>query len=129
MMNHNHSHRILLSYKKRQYYGFVLYLSTFISFVVYLVWAICPDDVLESFGITYYPKRYWALAIPIWVIGCIPFTLITFSAYNLLQTPPLSSLVTITDKNAHVMQKNPFLASTSGFPPLEDVPISLVNQV
>ncbi|CAG8795459.1 31460_t:CDS:2, partial [Gigaspora margarita] len=40
-----------------EYYGFVLYLLSFIAFAIYLLWAYLPKEVLESLGITYYPDR------------------------------------------------------------------------
>ena len=32
-------------------------------YVVYLVWAYTPEDVLVRLGVTYYPDKYWALAV------------------------------------------------------------------
>ena len=36
-------------------------------YVVYLVWAYTPEDVLVRLGVTYYPDKYWALAVPCWI--------------------------------------------------------------
>ncbi|KAJ3101772.1 hypothetical protein HDU97_001056 [Phlyctochytrium planicorne] len=113
----------------RQYYGFVLYLSTFVAAAIYITWALVPDDMLEAIGITYYPQKYWAVAIPVWVVGLIPFTLLMFTSVNLLNTPPLSSINTITDKSAHVLRRNPISSRGSTFPPLEDAPVTIVNEV
>ena len=48
-------------------YGFVAWMSTFVLFGMYLVWAFLPDAVLHDWGITYYPDRYWAVAGPTWI--------------------------------------------------------------
>ncbi|EGF76482.1 hypothetical protein BATDEDRAFT_28426 [Batrachochytrium dendrobatidis JAM81] len=116
----------------REYYGFVLYLSSFVSFALYILWSVLPDRALHSIGITYYPSRNWALTIPLWILGLIPFTLVVFTATNLLNTPPFQSFMTLTDKHARTM------ALTSDglnrvlkpelIPALEDVPIALVNR-
>lgn len=35
--------------------------------VLYVLWAFTPGSVLEWHGITYYPSKYWAVAIPTWI--------------------------------------------------------------
>lgn len=37
--------------------GFVLYLSSLVAWVAFLVWGLCPDDWLEAAGIEWYPAR------------------------------------------------------------------------
>lgn len=49
---------------ERALYGFVLYLSSFVIFGAYLCYALVLDETLRSFGVTYLPKKYWAIAIP-----------------------------------------------------------------
>jgi hypothetical protein len=41
--------------------------SFFNDAVLYVLWAFTPSSVLEWHGITYYPSKYWAVAIPTWV--------------------------------------------------------------
>ena len=50
--------------KKEEIYGFIGWIGTAVMFIVYLVWAFVPDATLRSFGISYYPNKYWAIAIP-----------------------------------------------------------------
>ena len=38
-------------------YGFVLWITTFVSFALFIAWAFVPDATLESIGITYYPSK------------------------------------------------------------------------
>lgn len=35
-----------------------MYLTSFVAFGLYLIWAYVPDPILHSLGITYYPDRY-----------------------------------------------------------------------
>ncbi|CAG8453414.1 21860_t:CDS:2 [Cetraspora pellucida] len=82
-----------------EYYGFVLYLLSFIAFAIYLLWAYLPKEVLESLGITYYPDRYWALALPVWSFVLVIFIFVAFISINFLNTAPLDSFNTITGSN------------------------------
>ncbi|KAI7888744.1 uncharacterized protein EV154DRAFT_425183 [Mucor mucedo] len=40
-----------------EYYGFVMYLASFVILGIYLIWAFVPDEILHRLGITYYPNR------------------------------------------------------------------------
>ncbi|KAI8926924.1 PIG-P-domain-containing protein [Entophlyctis helioformis] len=116
----------------REYYGFVLYLSSIVAFIVYIIWAVFPDKGLRSIGITYYPSRQWALVIPIWILGLIPFTIAMFTAINLLNTPPFDSFLTLTDEHARLLNLTTTnierILDRDLIPDLEDVPITLVNK-
>ncbi|KAI8370173.1 PIG-P-domain-containing protein [Choanephora cucurbitarum] len=79
-----------------EYYGFVMYLSSFVVFGIYILWAYLPDGVLDQLGITYYPSRYWALAIPIWLMTFVWFIFLSFMAINLMNTPSFDSIYCIT---------------------------------
>ncbi|RIA94172.1 PIG-P-domain-containing protein [Glomus cerebriforme] len=112
-----------------EYYGFVLYLSSFIAFVIYLLWAYLPDEILISLGITYYPDRYWALALPVWSFVLVLFIYAAFISINFLNTKSFDSYNTITDDYANVGQN---LSQLSGItddfvPELHDIPIGIVN--
>ncbi|RHZ50274.1 hypothetical protein Glove_502g17 [Diversispora epigaea] len=112
-----------------EYYGFVLYLLSFIAFVIYLLWAYLPDDVLESMGITYYPHRYWAVALPVWSFVFVLFIFAAFISINFYNTAPLDSFNTITDDQSVVKQNFSQLSEiTNDFvPELHDLPIGIVN--
>ncbi|POG65873.1 uncharacterized protein OCT59_011827 [Rhizophagus irregularis] len=112
-----------------EYYGFALYLLSFIAFVIYLLWAYLPDEVLISLGITYYPDRYWALALPVWTFVLVLFIYAAFISINFLNTSPFDSYNTITDDYANIGQN---LSQLSGItddfvPELHDIPIGIVN--
>ncbi|CAG8579712.1 15488_t:CDS:2, partial [Acaulospora morrowiae] len=112
-----------------EYYGFALYLLSFIAFVIFLLWAYLPDEALISLGITYYPDRYWALALPVWSFVLVLFIFVAFISINFLNTAPLDSFNTITDDHANVGQDLSKLSQiTDGFvPELHDIPIGIVN--
>ncbi|KAJ3044392.1 hypothetical protein HDV00_002284 [Rhizophlyctis rosea] len=113
----------------REYYGFVIYLSTIVGLILYLLWALLPDAILHSVGITYYPSRHWALVIPIWILGLIPFITLMFLGHNLFITPSLDSLYTITDEFANPMPASDFhKLSKDSVPDLQDIPIGVVSE-
>jgi PIG-P len=63
--------------------------------VAYLVWAYVPESVLQSAGITYYPSKYWALAVPSYLLFIIPVMITAYIGLNMIDTPPLHSMDTI----------------------------------
>nr|CAD7193791.1 unnamed protein product [Timema douglasi] len=107
----------------RSVYGFVLYLSSYSALSVYLVWAFVPDNILHSIGLTYWPQKYWAVAVPIHL--CVALALFAFLIYpsiNLIMTPPLHDMRTITDP--HAININGKKVPPDGIPPVSDIPIS-----
>ncbi|KAI8816842.1 PIG-P [Fimicolochytrium jonesii] len=121
--------------EKREYYGFVVYLGSFVAFASYLLWALCSDDLLHAFGVSYYPTRWWALALPVHFLGWIPFILLMFTGINMWRTPALGSLDTVSDTHANHFSvpldpaKIAKLCGQDSIPEIEDMPISFVNRL
>jgi phosphatidylinositol glycan class P protein len=38
-------------------YGFVGWMSTYLAFVLYLLWALLPDSWIQAIGVSWYPSR------------------------------------------------------------------------
>ncbi|KAI1375427.1 PIG-P-domain-containing protein [Hypoxylon crocopeplum] len=86
-----------------EYYGFVLYLFSSFTFLIYLLWSYLPSPFLHALGIYYYPNRWWALAIPSFLVMLIVYIYVALAAYNTeILTLPLTSLETIVDEAAKV---------------------------
>ena len=47
--------------------------------VLFILWAFVPDVVLHRHGITYYPSRYWAMAIPTWLCVTVLFLYLAYA--------------------------------------------------
>lgn len=77
-------------------YGFVLWISTFVAFGGFLLWAYMPESWLIDLGVTYYPSKYWALAFPSYVVVLLCSIIVLYGAYNLANTNKLSDMHTIT---------------------------------
>ncbi|KAJ1404617.1 PIG-P [Ochromonadaceae sp. CCMP2298] len=67
-------------------YSFVGWISTIFMYLVFLVWALVPKKMLYYIGVTYYPSRYYAVALPAFVIVTCILSGVSYIAYNLLGT-------------------------------------------
>lgn len=86
-----------------EYYGFVLYLGSTIAFLMYLTWSYFPSPFLHALGITYYPNRWWSLAIPAWIVVLLVFIYVALLSYNVeYLTLPLDSLECMVDEAGSV---------------------------
>ncbi|XP_066591912.1 phosphatidylinositol N-acetylglucosaminyltransferase subunit P [Prorops nasuta] len=110
-------------YGPRSAYGYALYIGSNMFFVLYLVWAIVPDSILYELGLTYWPQKYWAIAIPIWTLTALAtFAFIIYPSINLLMTPDIDDIKTITDKYAQPAT----IPLSEGIPAVSDIPITEV---
>ena len=86
-----------------EYYGFVLYLASTLTFLFYILWAYLPSPFLHALGITYYPDRWWSLAMPAWIVMLLIFVYVALLSYNVeYLTLPLASLECMVDDAANV---------------------------
>ncbi|KYR01673.1 hypothetical protein DLAC_01677 [Tieghemostelium lacteum] len=110
-------------------YGFVYWIATFVGYIIYLLWAFIPEDTLHRLGMHYYPSKYWAIAIPNYLIVCILFGLSVYFAINLMITAPLESHNTFKDQYSQYESDTGHVYLPQSIPPLEDIPIHIVNQL
>ncbi|KAF2653731.1 PIG-P-domain-containing protein [Lophiostoma macrostomum CBS 122681] len=86
-----------------EYYGFALYLASSAAFFMYLLWAYVPSPMLHQMGIHYYPNRWWALAVPAWLVVLVLYIYVALASYNTrYMTLPLSSCENLVDECAQV---------------------------
>lgn len=100
----------------RAVYGFVMYLSFQIFFIIYLIWALVPEEYFTWIGITFLPQRYWAITVPVYFLTVLTaFAFIIYPALGLCMTPDLDDQRTIRDKvgTKRKMNGQIFLTETS----------------
>lgn len=70
---------------------------------MYVLWAFLPSPFLHQMGIYYYPNRWWALAIPAWLVMAVGYIYIALGAYNTQYlTLKMGSVEAIVDNAAQV---------------------------
>lgn len=70
---------------------------------MYLLWSYLPSPFLHQLGIHYYPDRWWALAIPSYLVMTIVYIYIALASYNVgYLTLPMNSIENIVDDAADV---------------------------
>ncbi|OUM64216.1 hypothetical protein PIROE2DRAFT_42774, partial [Piromyces sp. E2] len=82
-----------------EFYGYAFYLVSFLAMGLWLLWAFSTESFSNKIGFTYYPKRYWAIALPDYIVICILFGVVIFLCYNFIHTPSFDSLNTIAGNN------------------------------
>ena len=67
-------------------YGFLGWITSSVLYLVYVVWSCTPDAILHWHGITYYPNKYWAIAIPTWMCVSVGTVYFLYSCLNSAQS-------------------------------------------
>jgi phosphatidylinositol glycan class P protein len=49
---------------------------------MYILWAYAPAPMLHQMGIYYYPNRWWALAVPCWLVALIIYIYVALASWN-----------------------------------------------
>ncbi|KAG2543601.1 phosphatidylinositol N-acetylglucosaminyltransferase subunit P-like [Panicum virgatum] len=116
--------------KPSEVYGFVGSITTVIATAVYLAWAYTPEPCLRSLGITYYPSKYWALAVPSFVIVAVALSMVIYMGLNFLATPPPTSFSTIFDENSRErIVFSPALEEEKPIDPISDISVVQTNNL
>lgn len=107
-----------------EYYGFAVYLASSAAFLMYLLWSFLPSPILHQLGIYYYPNRWWALAVPAWLIMAVLWIYAALAGYNTeyltLKMNNIENLVdetaqiAVLDSEGRIVRKQRLHAKTSG---------------
>ncbi|CDR96725.1 PHOSPHATIDYLINOSITOL N-ACETYLGLUCOSAMINYLTRANSFERASE SUBUNIT P, putative [Babesia bigemina] len=111
------------------------YLTLLLSYVIlglYFVWALTPEWIINSYGITYYPSKHWAVALPssLLILGFYFLLYNFFTERSML--PPLNSpsaFTGIARPHINVHAQQVLRIREKQKIPLHDVPLGSVNQL
>ena len=95
---------------ERAIYGFVFYLIAYFLLFVYVIWAVVPHQWLEVIELTYWPQRYWAIAVPVIGSFLAIFAPLFYLYKCITMTPYIDSLTTVTGKFSF----HPFIVHKNG---------------
>ncbi|KAA0049099.1 phosphatidylinositol N-acetylglucosaminyltransferase subunit P-like [Cucumis melo var. makuwa] len=115
--------------KPSEVYGFVGSISTVVATAIYLIWAYLPESFLHSLGIYYYPSRYWAVAVPVYVMVSIALALMFYIGLNFLSTPSPTSLHIIFDEFSKEPSISACLEQDQPIQPISDIGINRINEL
>ena len=79
-------------------YGFFAWNLTSVMFLVFLVWAYVPEQLLNQLGIYYIPSKYTALAVPTWLCMTVWMLLLMYAALSQYMTHPRDSYLSMQDR-------------------------------
>ncbi|KAL6505570.1 hypothetical protein OROHE_022949 [Orobanche hederae] len=101
--------------------------------VAFVIWAYVPDEWLHSVGMYYYPSRYWALAVPTYVMVTIVLAIGFYIGMNFMATTPPTSLNVMFDE----FSREPGREITSNedddyeqpIEPISDIGVNQINEM
>eukprot|EP00756_Hemistasia_phaeocysticola_P063421 Hpha_TRINITY_DN6890_c0_g2::TRINITY_DN6890_c0_g2_i1::g.46166::m.46166/K03861/PIGP, GPI19, DSCR5; phosphatidylinositol glycan, class P len=88
-------------------YGFALWTGARVLFVVYVVWAVCPDEWLHRASVTYYPDRHWAGTLPSLFVVFVILYMAAMMAKAVFNTHPLDDPRQLRDTDAPLTSTHP----------------------
>ncbi|PIA32594.1 hypothetical protein AQUCO_04400056v1 [Aquilegia coerulea] len=116
--------------KPSEVYGFVGSISIVVATVIFFMWAYIPESWLHLTGITYYPSKYWAVAVPTYSMVAVVLAIGFYIGQNFVATPPPTSLNTMFDEysreHSSIMA---FSEDEQPIEPISDIGIDQVNEL
>mmetsp|Transcript_20810 Transcript_20810/g.65374 ORF Transcript_20810/g.65374 Transcript_20810/m.65374 type:complete len:141 (-) Transcript_20810:304-726(-) len=107
-------------------YSFVSFLASLVAFAAWLVWVFVPDEWLQSWGIAYFPSKWWALALPTYLVTMLAFVGYAYVALCMMAVRPLGSLDLVQDSSTPASK---VLYRESGrIPDIQDINLAVVNR-
>jgi len=114
--------------KKAEIYGFVGSIGTVIFYLIYLLWAFTPDHLLRRIGISWYPEKYWALALPSFLIFTVIAIQVIYQGLNMMYTKPFNSIYSTQDEHSRSYHEFQSISKES-LPEIYDIPVSVINDL
>ncbi|XP_074592129.1 phosphatidylinositol N-acetylglucosaminyltransferase subunit P-like [Curcuma longa] len=115
--------------KPSEVYGFVGSITTVLAAVIFVVWAYTPEPWLHYLGITYYPSKYWAIAIPSFIMVTVVLAMVFYLGLNFMVTPSPTSFNVMFDEHSRERPSVSFLGEEQPIEPIYDIPVDQINNL
>ncbi|CBH16139.1 hypothetical protein, conserved [Trypanosoma brucei gambiense DAL972] len=111
--------------------GFITWILVTMSLVVYFLWAFIPTSFLDMVLASYYPDKYWAVAIPAILVMTMVYYLTVHFLLMLYRTDPLTDGFCVAQTNGAVRHESieNLVDVEDGVPPITDIPVSVASRL
>jgi phosphatidylinositol glycan class P protein len=111
--------------------GFIAWGLSWAALAMYVLWSSVSEETLHRMQFTYYPDRYWAVALPALFVMAFLYYWTTYMLMYLRNTKPLTDMHCLTDDNAKgaKMTLGSLSEVSSSVAPISDIPVSVVSKV
>ncbi|KAJ3770083.1 PIG-P [Lentinula raphanica] len=89
-------------------HGFVAWTSSSLLCLVYILWALLPDEYIVWAGVEWYPNREWSLLIPAWSMDMVLLTYFAYMALTIHCTPAFHDISAVTGGHSDSKAQFPF---------------------
>ena len=77
--------------------SFVAWAASIFVYLCFVAWALLPSQTLHYIGVTYYPSRYYAIALPAYVLVVYALSGIAYIGINMMNTNDPEDMATVRD--------------------------------
>lgn len=81
-------------------YSFVGWIASLLVYIWFLLWAFLPSRWLHSMGVTYYPSRYYAIALPAYLMVLYFLVGFAYIGYNMWTNVHPTDFASFRDKES-----------------------------
>jgi len=106
--------------------AFVAWICTHLCYTLFILWAYLPDPVLNDLGVTYFPSKYWAVAMPCHVLVSFAIMYLLYWFYNLMRLPQLRAFQNVMDEYSKAPDEK-LWGQGEHIPRIYDLQITSVN--
>lgn len=87
----------------------IAWISSYAVYLCFVVWAFFPKDFLRNLGITYYPSRYYAIALPAYLLTSYALLCVAYIGWNMMHTNDPEDFATMRDEQSPAVEVTPIL--------------------
>jgi phosphatidylinositol glycan class P protein len=118
--------------------GFIVWVLTWVGLFMFVVWSALDEDLLHEVQFTYYPDKYWAIALPAIFVMLFAYFLTTYFLMSIRNTKSLNDAYCVTDDDAKPQGKAGLgtlssEASSSknncSVPSIADIPVDVTSRL